>query len=208
MSEKIYNDPEIGEVILKKSIRSRRLTVRVGLTGGVSVTMPYFVPYAEGVRLVISRREWILKVQEKLRLKSADCVRLAPEDVERLRAEAKQYLPGRLAMLASEYGFRYSRVAVKNNRSNWGSCSSRGNINLNLRLMLVPEHLRDYVMLHELSHLEHPDHGPDFHLLLEKLCRDHFSKENALSGMQGQVSRSKYPVSHALEKELRKYRLY
>ena len=96
MSEKIYNDPEIGEVILKKSIRSRRLTVRVGLTGGVSVTMPYFVPYAEGVRLVISRREWILKVQEKLRLKSADCVRLAPEDVERLRAEAKQYLPCRL----------------------------------------------------------------------------------------------------------------
>ena len=61
------------------------------------------------------------------------------------------------------------RVAIKNNVSNWGSCSSKGNINLNMRLILLPEHLQDYVILHELCHLRYPDHGPAFHALLDSL---------------------------------------
>lgn len=100
-------------------------------------------------------------------------------EVERLREEAKAYLPGRLADLASQYGFTYNDVRIKHNVSNWGSCSTRGNINLNLNLMRVPAHLQDYVMLHELCHLRHMNHGPKFHALLESLCPQwkEYSKE-------------------------------
>ncbi len=94
-------------------------------------------------------------------------------EVAQLRQEAKAYLPGRLAELAARHGFSYNAVRIKHNVSNWGSCSSKGNINLNLNLMRLPAELQDYVMLHELCHLRHMDHGPGFHALLEELCPNH-----------------------------------
>ncbi len=106
-------------------------------------------------------------------------------EVEQLRAQAKVILPPRLKELADEHGFTYNRVTIKNNISNWGSCSVRGNINLNLRLVTLPQPLQDYVMLHELCHLKEMNHGPKFHALLESLCPDH----------------------RTLEKELRQYKL-
>lgn len=94
-------------------------------------------------------------------------------EIERLRAQAKEELPPRLAQLAAIHGFRYNKVFIKNNVSNWGSCSSLGNINLNLRLVTLPPELRDYVMLHELCHLKYLNHGKDFHALLESVCPGH-----------------------------------
>ena len=94
-------------------------------------------------------------------------------EVERLRAEAKAALPPRLAQLAALHGFTYNKVRIKHNSSNWGSCSELGNINLNLNLMRLPEHLRDFVMLHELCHLRYLNHGPEFHALLESVCPGH-----------------------------------
>ena len=108
---------------------------------------------------------------------------MSPEvaaEVEALRKEAKAVLPGRLAYLASQYGFTYNQVRIKHNSSNWGSCSELGNINLNLNLMRLPEHLRDYVMLHELCHLKYLNHGPEFHALLESVCPDHKSLQKEL----------------------------
>ena len=90
-------------------------------------------------------------------------------EVEMLRKEAKAFLPVRLAQLAQQYGFSYNQVRIKHNVSNWGSCSSKGNINLNLNLMRLPEHLRDYVIVHELCHLRHLNHGPEFHALLKSI---------------------------------------
>jgi len=89
---------------------------------------------------------------------------------EALRAEAKAWLIPRLEQLAGEHGFTYNRVFIKNNVSNWGSCSTKGNINLNMQLMRLPEDLRDYVILHELCHLRHLNHGAEFHALLDSLC--------------------------------------
>ncbi len=93
--------------------------------------------------------------------------------VEQLRTQAKQELPPRLAELAALHGFHYNKVFIKNNVSNWGSCSSLGNINLNLRLVELPSQLRDYVMLHELCHLKYLNHSPEFHALLESVCPGH-----------------------------------
>ena len=101
-------------------------------------------------------------------------------EVERLRAQAKLSLPPRLKELADEHGFTYQRVTIKNNISNWGSCSAKGNINLNLRLVTLPQSLQDYVMLHELCHLREMNHGPRFHALLESLCPDHGTLEKEL----------------------------
>ena len=82
--------------------------------------------------------------------------------INALRKEAKEYLPQRTEQLAATYGFTYRGVTVKNIISRWGSCSAVNHINLNIHLIRLPEHLSDYVILHELTHTVHKNHGELF----------------------------------------------
>ncbi len=88
---------------------------------------------------------------------------------EILRFEAKKHLTQRLNELAKEYSFSYNNVYIKNIKSRWGSCSGKNNINLNLHLMRLPDYLSDFIILHELCHTVHKNHGVYFHELLNKI---------------------------------------
>ncbi len=209
MKEKVHIDPMLGEIRLRKSARSRRISIRVHPVSGILVTVPFYAPYAMGVAFLESRREWALAALERANARNADLPE--GEDIESLRAKAKAALPPRLADLAARYGFRYQRVTIKHNTSNWGSCSAKGNINLNLNLMRVPVPLQDYILLHELTHLRHPDHGPAFHAELERMLTDHFTLHREESDFQPFVSaaaksRAQYPVTRTLERALKAYR--
>lgn len=87
--------------------------------------------------------------------------------VAALRRQAEAILPGHLSRLAGT--LRYHRVTIKDIHTRWGSCSSLGNINLSLWLMLAPSHLVDYVLCHELAHLREMNHGPRFWALLDEM---------------------------------------
>lgn len=89
-----------------------------------------------------------------------------------LRMEAKKYLPARTQYLAHSYDFKFNQIFIKNLKSRWGSCSGKNNINLNLHLMRLPEHLSDFIILHELCHTIHKNHGPKFHELLNTIVGD------------------------------------
>ena len=83
------------------------------------------------------------------------------------RREAKLHLPGRVKELAEAHNFEYKNVAIKNSKTRWGSCSFDNNINLSLHLMRLPDHLIDYVILHELVHTRVKNHSKDFWQLLD-----------------------------------------
>jgi predicted metal-dependent hydrolase len=89
-----------------------------------------------------------------------------------IRHEAKHYLPGRIRFLANKHGFDYSGLRLKNMKSRWGSCSSVNNINLNIQLIRLPDHLIDYVILHELVHTIHKNHGIKFWQALNTITGD------------------------------------
>ena len=134
--------------------------------------------------------------------------------VKILRDEARSLLPVKLRFFAERYGFCYNGVTIKHNSSNWGSCSTLGNINLNLNLVRLPEPVCDYVLLHELAHLRHHDHGPEVHDLLERLCSDNLFRLSALGdpcavSLLSSVRRSRAsrPFSRILSLETKKYRL-
>lgn len=91
---------------------------------------------------------------------------------EAMRIEAKDFLPQRVETLARKYGFNYRKLFIKNAKSLWGSCSSKKNINLNLHLIRLPERLQDYIILHELAHTVHRNHGPQFWGLLDRFFED------------------------------------
>jgi hypothetical protein len=102
-----------------------------------------------------------------------------------LKIEAKQYLPDKIKLLAAKFGFRYNKLSLKNIKSRWGSCSRTNNINLSIHLMRLPEHLIDYVILHELAHIIHHNHSARFWNLLDDITGS----------------------AKKLDKELRKYRI-
>lgn len=211
---KVYVDPEIGEVLFRKSLRSRSIGIRVHPVKGVSVSVPYIVPYAVAQAFFQSRRSWILETMARQKEKYKDAVIPSEAEIEALRRIAKKELPPRLAELASRYGFSYNRVAIKHNASNWGSCSARSNINLNLNIVRLPKILQDYVLLHELCHLRHQDHGHGFHLLLEHVLTDNLLKcVDAGDGIAAEiarkaaVSKAKYPVDFVMTRAIRQYRV-
>ncbi|MCM1150715.1 MAG: M48 family metallopeptidase, partial [Alistipes sp.] len=102
---------------------------------------------------------------------------LPPEEerarIEELRRAAKNDLPARIERLSQQTGLRYGKLTIRAARTKWGSCSGRNAISLSLFLMTLPEHLRDYVILHELCHTVHHDHSPRFHALVDRLTGGH-----------------------------------
>jgi predicted metal-dependent hydrolase len=86
-----------------------------------------------------------------------------------MKHEAKKYLHFRINCLAEEHGLQFKRLSIRDPRTRWGSCSSDNSISLSYQLMRLPEHLIDYVILHELAHTVHKNHGKGFWELLEKL---------------------------------------
>ena len=191
------------------------MSIRVHPVKGVMVSVPYIMPYMAAIAFFKSRREWVLEIMARQREKYRDVKVMDPQEVEELRKKAKSELPSRLAGFADRYGFKYNRVVIKNNATNWGSCSTKGNINLNLKLMKLPRVLQDYVLLHELTHLRHPDHGQAFHLLLEHLCTDHIlrladegdplAKEIAYKAT---LSKSRYPLDKVITRKIASYRTF
>ncbi len=212
--EKIFMDPEIGAVTFRKSARARRMSIRVHPLKGVTVSIPYMVPYAAAQLFFRAKRDWIIAAVAVQKDRFKDVHVPSSDEIADLRRRARNELPPRLAELASRYGFIYNRLAIKHNATNWGSCSTRNNINLNLNIVRLPSVLRDYILLHELCHLKHHDHGPAFHLLLEHVCTDNLLKlidagdPYALDlARKVAASRAKYPVDHVMSKEIKAYRL-
>ena len=89
------------------------------------------------------------------------------------RRHARSVFAERLAVCNESYGFTYGRVAVKEQKSRWGSCSRKGNLNFNWRLLLAPLPMLDYVVIHELCHLKELNHSPRFWRLVAQTCPDY-----------------------------------
>jgi predicted metal-dependent hydrolase len=211
-------DPEIGEVTFRKSARGRRVAIRVHPVRGVTVSVPALVPYAAAMAFFKLKRQWVLETMRRQKEKARNTVVPSAAEIESLRRQAKSELPPRLSVLAARYGFTYNRVTIKHNATNWGSCSSKGNINLNLNIVRLPRILQDYVLLHELCHLRHLDHGYAFHLLLEHLLTDNLMRlmdDIELSdedrGMvmdvarKSAVSKARYPLDYTITRFIKRY---
>ena len=215
---KTIMDPEIGEVTFRKSARGRRVAIRVHPVRGVTVSVPALVPYAAAMAFFKLKRQWVLETMRRQKEKARNTVVPSAAEIESLRRQAKSELPPRLSVLAARYGFTYNRVTIKHNATNWGSCSSKGNINLNINIVRLPRILQDYVLLHELCHLRHLDHGHAFHLLLEHLLTDNLMRlmdDIELSdedrgivldiARKSAVSKARYPLDYTITRLIKRY---
>lgn len=164
--------------------RARRYVVRVDVDGRVRVTIPRGGSRREADVFAREQLDWIHRQRER--------IVAGPEpraDVrETMRARAREELPARLMQLAARHGMAVARVSVRNQRSRWGSCGRHGHICLNWRLMLMPDWVRDYVLVHELMHLRRMDHSAAYWRLVAAACPEYQSARRWLR-LQGPALR-------------------
>lgn len=130
-----------------------------------------FVPTNEPkIRLAIESSKALLYYPISISNTSSEIQEAARVSIENLyRLEAKRYLPHRVDQLATQHNFKYNALRIKNIKSRWGSCSGQNNINLSIYLMKLPNDLIDYIILHELTHTIHKNHGPNFWKHLDRI---------------------------------------
>jgi len=149
-----------------------------------------------GVSLPAANERWSIDYRTNdsasVRITARDdailCATGAVENEAQLRAALLRWLKRRAqhlltpwtTELAARHGFKFSRLTIRHQRSRWGSCSSRGTISLNAKLMFLPPTLVNHVLLHELCHTIYPHHGHEFHELLASLEPDHRQQRAAL----------------------------
>lgn len=166
-------------------IRSNRRTLALELRpdGEVWVRAPRWLPRAAIDRAVAEREDWIAG-----RLASMTPPRPAPDEatLAAWREQAAAVIPPRVAHYAAIMGLSPAAVKINAARTRWGSCSSKGNLNFSCRLMGCPPEAIDYVVVHELAHLRHPNHGQEFYALVASVLPDYKTRIALLRTPKGE----------------------
>lgn len=162
-------------------IRSSRKTISIQITpgGDVLVRCPNRMRGEDIRTFVESKRGWIEKHLSGLSEKT-DVQPFTREELQSLIQQARKVIPERAAHFAPTIGVTYGRITIRSQRTRWGSCSSRGNLNFNCLLMLVPPEVLDYVVVHELCHRKELNHSPRFWAEVEKALPDYRSQKKWL----------------------------
>ena len=155
----IIKDPEFGEVIVRKNALSSGVRFSISTSGRLQMSVPKYTSTFLAKRFLNQNREII---RQKLPIKDPVSQRARDTKKKLLAKKAKAYLPYRLEYFAKLYGYSYTKIRLSHAGTRWGSCSSNQTISLNIGLMQVPEPLRDYVIIHELAHLNHMNHSGEF----------------------------------------------
>lgn len=159
--------PLLGEITLSRTRRSSRISLSVRPDGRVRLSFPWLVSQRQAIAFLEEKQGWIVENRARMAEKYVPREPVSSETIEALRAEAKRRLPEIVARLAHRHGFKYGTVRVKVLKSKWGSCTARGDLNLSLFLVRLPDYLIEYVVLHELCHTVHMNHSALFHSLLD-----------------------------------------
>ena len=158
----------IGPVLFEHSVRARRIVITVRPQKGVRVAIPGRTSINSALEFVKKKKQWIIKQFGRITEYEGQKKALAESFAGIDREEAKRKLTARLKELAIRHGFTYNKVCLRNQQTRWGSCSQKNNISLNMKLVILPEELLDYVLIHELVHTRIHNHSRRFWTELDK----------------------------------------
>lgn len=162
----------------------RRTTVlSVSPRAEVILKVPYETSKEEINRILTENSSWIhTRVERILRAReNAETVQpFTKEELRELTCEAAEYIPMRVAFYAERLHVSYGRITIRHQRTRWGSCSMKGNLNFNCLLMKAPPEVLDYVVVHELCHRREMNHSSNFWALVEAVLPDYQTQKTWL----------------------------
>jgi len=164
MKEKINISGKEIDYNLKKSKRARNLRLTVNLDGNLTVTVPWFCSFWQARRFINKKSDWILKSVNRFKNREGSSLlaQAGKRDYTKLKEKARLFTHSRVEKFNKYYNFNYNRISIRNQKSRWGSCSQKKNLNYNFRILLLPEDLADYIVVHELCHLKEMNHSKRF----------------------------------------------
>ncbi len=163
-------EPAYPAPVFVRHPRARRYVVSVRDDGGVRVTLPRWGSMREAREFAGRLDTWIDSQRQRMEAERRAVPRVPDTDRRGAMERARRELPPRLLELAREHGLTVPKISVRNQRWRWGSCSPKGHICLNWRLVRMPDWVRDYVLVHELMHLRRLDHSKKFWSLVAAAC--------------------------------------
>ena len=156
-------------VTVRKSKRFKRMSVTVHCDGGVIAIQPSNLGFERFLNVLEQKVSWI---QEKIEFYKGKDLIVATKHSQieqlKLRCAAKKIVQERVEYFNQFYQFSYGRIFIKNQKTRWGSCSSKRNLNFNYRIALLSQELQDYLVVHELCHLKEFNHSKNFWKLVEQ----------------------------------------
>ncbi|MBO4309824.1 MAG: M48 family metallopeptidase [Lachnospiraceae bacterium] len=161
-----------------KIIRSSRRTMAIEIKpdGQILVRIPNRVSDAQARKFVESKADWIKKTLLKIESRAqneAPIVKFTDTELKIIKKKAKKEIPVLVDMYASKIGVSYNRISIRAQKTLWGSCTAEGNLNFNCLLVLLPERIMRYVVVHELCHRKEMNHSKRFWYEVSKIIPDY-----------------------------------
>ena len=175
-------------------IKSRRKTIAIQVNSDLSVTVraPYGVTEKYIEEFLNKNEAWISKRMNEIKVKrksveSGNVENVTLDKIKILADRALEIIPARVEYFARIIGVTYGNITIRNQKTRWGSCSSKGNLNFNCLLMLAPPEVLDYVVVHELCHRKQMNHSKAFWTEVEKVFPDYKESINWLKEGGSQI---------------------
>lgn len=169
------------EYTLKVSQRARRMRLAIYCDGNFVVTAPQDMNANVIEQFIIKKSRWILDKLEYFKSISGQVfTKGTKKDYEEYKELALALAQKKINHFNNDYGFKFNKINIKNQKTRWGSCSKKGNLNFNYKIALLPERLSDYIIVHELCHLKEFNHSQKFWNLVAKIMPDYLEIRNEL----------------------------
>lgn len=161
---------------LRKSRRARRMRLAVYCGGDIVVTIPFHIQENIAEKFIRDKSGWILsKVSFFKQFKGKEITRFNHLDYLKHKNRAHQLIEQKVKQFNALFRFKINNINIKNQKTRWGSCSRRGNLNFNYKILFLSEPLADYIIVHELCHLAEFNHSQRFWNLVAKVTPDYLT---------------------------------
>lgn len=168
----------------------KSVAIQIKPDGTVVLRAPYGVPKRELNRILEEKSAWIEAHLQEIKEQEAEqkaLPKFSKQEIKELANKALAYIPERVKYYAPIVGVNYTRITIRNQKTRWGSCSSKGGLNFNCLLMLTPPEVIDYVVVHELCHRKEMNHSKAFWDEVEKVLPDYKSAKRWLRENGGEL---------------------
>jgi hypothetical protein len=166
---------------IKRFRRSKRVRFSISQDRALLVTAPKATPLYFIERALREKESWILRTLKYFEGLPKPAGVVSDEKLyNKYKEEARELVSRRIVYWNAFYNFSWGRISIRNQKTRWGSCSKKGNLNFSYKLALLPKELSDYVIVHELCHLKEFNHSKNFWELLSRTIPDHKKKRKAL----------------------------
>lgn len=176
----VYNTYMEYEIIFSSR---KTLSIEVNQDGQVLVRAPKRMSKRTIAKYVAQKEEWIKRAIERQKSRkslSPTPTKLSAEEINTLKNKARKVIPEKVSYYAPLVGVSFNRITIRNQSTRWGSCSAKGNLNFNCKLMLLDDELIDYVVVHELCHILQMNHSTAFWAEVERVLPDYKARRKAL----------------------------